>query len=84
MTDESVCLDAPDAANSKEPQVRIMACMENERQRWTYDETSGNIKHLQSGLCLDLPTVFHQETLSLQPCSYRNKWKFLHEDWLIT
>ncbi|CAL4118190.1 unnamed protein product, partial [Meganyctiphanes norvegica] len=53
MTDESVCLDSPDALSSKEPQVRILACSEYERQKWTFKEKTQQIRHLQSGLCLD-------------------------------
>ncbi|KAK8747487.1 hypothetical protein OTU49_016412 [Cherax quadricarinatus] len=84
MTDESVCLDAPDADSAREPQVRIMACNEFERQRWTYDEQSRLLKHLMSGLCLDLPSKANPETLSLQKCdaySRSQKWHFQHEDW---
>ncbi|CAL4123648.1 unnamed protein product [Meganyctiphanes norvegica] len=84
MTDESVCLDAPDASHSKEPQVRIMACNEYERQKWTYDETKKQVRHLQSGLCLDLPSRANPDTLSLQNCdSYAKsqRWNFQYEDW---
>ena len=81
MTDESVCLDAPDADHSKEPQVRIMACLELDRQRWTYGEASKQIRHIKSGKCLDLPSSSHPETLSLKPCTYKMKWTFLHQDW---
>ncbi|XP_071520484.1 polypeptide N-acetylgalactosaminyltransferase 1-like [Panulirus ornatus] len=84
MTDESVCLDAPDADAAKEPQVRIMACNEFDRQRWTYDESTHLLKHIQSGMCLDLPSKSNPETLSLQTCdsySKSQKWIFQHEDW---
>ncbi|XP_068247231.1 LOW QUALITY PROTEIN: polypeptide N-acetylgalactosaminyltransferase 1-like [Palaemon carinicauda] len=84
MTDESVCLDAPDADASKEPQVRIMACNEFERQRWTYEEDSHHLRHIMSGLCLDLPARANPETLSLQKCdtyTKSQKWIFEHEDW---
>lgn len=43
MTDESVCLDAPDAESAKNPQVRIMACNEYERQKWTYKEDTKQV-----------------------------------------
>ncbi|XP_042203986.1 polypeptide N-acetylgalactosaminyltransferase 13-like [Homarus americanus] len=84
MTDESVCLDAPDADSSPEPQVRIMACNEFERQRWTYNEDNLLLKHLMSGMCLGLPSKANPETLSLQKCDSYNKgqkWIFQHEDW---
>ncbi|KAK7075733.1 polypeptide N-acetylgalactosaminyltransferase, partial [Halocaridina rubra] len=84
MTDESVCLDAPDAESSKEPQVRIMACNEFERQRWTYDNDTHQVRHIMSGLCLDLPSRANPETLSLQKCDTYTKsqrWTFEDEDW---
>lgn len=39
MTDESVCLDAPDHdTQHKTPKVKIMACSGQNRQKWKYDE----------------------------------------------
>lgn len=39
MTDESVCLDAPDHdTQHKTPKVKIMACSGHDRQKWRYDE----------------------------------------------
>ncbi|MCL4129950.1 UNVERIFIED_CONTAM: hypothetical protein GTU68_042670 [Idotea baltica] len=84
MTDESVCLNAPDAHTSREPQVRITPCSEEERQRWTYKDATSQVIHLSSGLCLDLPSKDNPETLSLQTCdgsSKRQKWSFQHEHW---
>ncbi|XP_076046368.1 uncharacterized protein LOC143028326 isoform X2 [Oratosquilla oratoria] len=84
MTDESVCLDAPDASSSKDPQVRIMACNELPRQKWTYDEPSKQIRHVQSGLCLDLPSQTHPDTLSLQLCDSTlrsQRWIFEDVKW---
>ena len=65
MTDESVCLDSPDFERESRPQVRVMACNEFDRQRWTYDETTRLVKHIKSGLCLDLPSKMTPDTLSL-------------------
>lgn len=39
MTDESVCLDAPERDDSaRQPKVRIMACSGTGRQKWSYSE----------------------------------------------
>jgi len=39
MTDESVCLDAPERdTQQKTPKVKIMACSGRERQKWQYNE----------------------------------------------
>lgn len=39
MTDESVCLDAPERdTRQKTPKVKIMACSGRERQKWQYNE----------------------------------------------
>jgi hypothetical protein len=47
MTDESVCLDAPERDHTTlRPQVRIMACSGLDRQKWSYSD--------QVSLCLKL------------------------------
>jgi hypothetical protein len=39
MTDESVCLDAPERDHSTlQPKVRIMACSGLGRQKWSYND----------------------------------------------
>lgn len=39
MTDESVCLDAPERdTRQTTPKVKIMACSGRERQKWEYNE----------------------------------------------
>lgn len=39
MTDESVCLDAPEKDNRHEkPKVKLMACSGFASQKWEYDE----------------------------------------------
>lgn len=84
MTDESVCLDAPDAESAKNPQVRIMACNEYERQKWTYKEDTKQVQHKQTGWCLDLPSKSNPDTLSLSMCdtySTSQRWNFEHVDW---
>ena len=54
--------------------------------RWLYDSKTMQIKHIESQLCLDLPTKEHPDTLSLSKCSQggwfsTQKWKLEPEDW---
>lgn len=44
MTDESLCMDAPERDTRHErPRVKIMACSGLHRQKWSYDEQVGII-----------------------------------------
>ncbi|CAK9812671.1 Polypeptide N-acetylgalactosaminyltransferase 3 [Anthophora quadrimaculata] len=53
MTDESVCLDAPENdTQHKTPKVKIMACSGHKRQKWQYDEQTKTFLHVSSGMCL--------------------------------
>lgn len=84
MTDESVCLDVPDARSVAVPQVRIMACNEYERQQWTYEEEARHLVHLLTERCLDVAGPAHPTALTLNTCDkdkLSQKWIFQHEDW---
>lgn len=37
MTDDSICLDAPEKSGTGPMKVRIMACSGYSRQKWEYD-----------------------------------------------
>lgn len=53
MTDESVCLDAPEHdTQHKTPKVKIMACSGSKRQKWEYDKQAKTFLHVPSGMCL--------------------------------
>lgn len=53
MTDESVCLDAPERdTRHKTPKVKIMACNGHNRQKWEYNEQAKTFLHVSSGMCL--------------------------------
>ncbi|XP_008553434.1 polypeptide N-acetylgalactosaminyltransferase 1 [Microplitis demolitor] len=53
MTDESVCLDAPERDTKHEkPKVKIMACNGLTRQKWNYDEQKKALVHMGSEMCL--------------------------------
>lgn len=53
MTDESVCLDAPehDTLHTR-PKVKIMACNGLDKQKWRYDEKKKILLHTSSEMCL--------------------------------
>ncbi|XP_015607983.1 polypeptide N-acetylgalactosaminyltransferase 3 [Cephus cinctus] len=54
MTDESVCLDAPERDTRHErPKVKMMACSGLQRQKWEYDKDTRIMKHVSSGMCLE-------------------------------
>ena len=53
MTDESICLDAPEHdTQHKTPKVKIMACNGHNRQKWEYNEQAKTFLHVSSGMCL--------------------------------
>ncbi|XP_016766975.1 polypeptide N-acetylgalactosaminyltransferase 3 isoform X2 [Apis mellifera] len=53
MTDESVCLDAPENdTHQTTPKVKIMACNSHIRQKWQYDKQAQTFLHISSGMCL--------------------------------
>lgn len=44
MTDESVCLDAPEHdSRHKKPKVKLMACHGFANQKWEYDDKVSSI-----------------------------------------
>lgn len=70
MTDESVCLDAPERDHSTlQPKVRIMACSGLGRQKWSFNDQTFTMHHISSGMCLSLPTSNSADgSLVLQAC----------------
>ncbi|XP_063227781.1 polypeptide N-acetylgalactosaminyltransferase 13-like [Bacillus rossius redtenbacheri] len=80
MTDESVCLDAPDAdPGARQPKVRILACGGQERQKWLYKKEEGALEQVSSGLCLDLPNTDAPEgSLVLSACT-----GFASQQWVL-
>lgn len=72
MTDDSLCIDvsqldtdesliANDRAN-----IILIACSEQERQKWKIEFEANQIRHLLSNLCLDLKNKTRY--LTLRPC----------------
>lgn len=53
MTDESVCMDAPENdTRNLTPKVKITACSGHAKQKWKYTEKTKVFLHLSSGMCL--------------------------------
>ncbi|KAK9505613.1 hypothetical protein O3M35_009624 [Rhynocoris fuscipes] len=84
-TDESVCLDAStDREYLDEIEVKVLACSQSERQVWKYDPNSKNVKHMKSGLCIDLPSDESSDKLILTPCTQNSttqQWIFISVPW---
>lgn len=80
-TDDNVCLDAIEL--KEEGEVRIMACNTLKRQKWQVT-TSGGLKHLMSGKCLDLPRKQGLASLVIKDCldgSRSQKWNLEKVEW---
>ncbi|KAJ8681229.1 hypothetical protein QAD02_017016 [Eretmocerus hayati] len=55
MTDESICLDAPEQDTRHiKPKVKLMACSGFVGQKWKFDEQEHVIRHVASGMCLEI------------------------------
>jgi len=81
-TDDNVCLDAVEFFKNKPIQVRIMACNNLGRQKWTYEPSTKNVKHMVSKKCLDLAEK--GEGLELRPCidgSLSQQWSLEEVEW---
>lgn len=77
MTDESVCLDAPERdTQQKTPKVKIMACSGRERQKWRYNEQTKVFLHLPSEMCLQATT--ENDTLVIAVCT-----KHPDQQWIL-
>lgn len=85
MTDESVCLDAPERDHSTlQPKVRIMACSGLGRQKWSYNDQTFAMQHVSSGMCLSLPTSNSADgSLVLQACTQHvsQQWQLEAVPW---
>ncbi|XP_074032189.1 polypeptide N-Acetylgalactosaminyltransferase 3 [Leptinotarsa decemlineata] len=54
MTDDSICLDAPERIGLGPLKVRIMACSGSTRQKWEFDEKTKELRHKTNHKCLDV------------------------------
>ncbi|XP_014475304.1 PREDICTED: polypeptide N-acetylgalactosaminyltransferase 1-like [Dinoponera quadriceps] len=77
MTDESVCLDAPERdMQQKMPKVKIMACSGRDRQKWQYDKQTKVLLHVPSGMCLQVTT--DDDTPVIAACT-----KNVDQQWIL-
>ncbi|CAG9767267.1 unnamed protein product [Ceutorhynchus assimilis] len=78
MTDDSICLDAPEREGLGPSKVRIMACSAYSRQKWVYNEKTQELRHLTNQKCLD---VYNSDSLEggliIKKCNGANSQKWL-------
>ena len=78
MGDESMCLDQTDG------EARIMACSSGlGRQRWTHNGRSLELRHVDSGRCLDVARPPETAGLAVHPCdgSAGQQWRLESHPW---
>ncbi|XP_046435506.1 polypeptide N-acetylgalactosaminyltransferase 1-like isoform X1 [Neodiprion fabricii] len=83
VTDESVCLDAPERDTRHEkPKVKIMACSGLRRQKWQYDAKRKTLVHLGSKMCLQL-SLKKSDGLVIATCnrSAEQQWELEAVPW---
>ncbi|CAG9863627.1 unnamed protein product [Phyllotreta striolata] len=75
MTDDSLCLDAPNKPSADAIEVRIVACHKFPRQKWRYHAKTKEIRHNSSNKCLDVK-LGAKENIILVECdgSVNQKW----------
>jgi len=84
MTDDSVCLDAPEKQTNGPPKVRIMACSGFSRQRWKYNKNTQELIHITNKLCLDIsPSKKYTDGLVIASCNGNKtqKWQLERVSW---
>ncbi|XP_022916457.2 polypeptide N-acetylgalactosaminyltransferase 1-like [Onthophagus taurus] len=76
MTDDSICLDAPEKQINGILKVRILACSFGTRQKWSFNNTTNEIIHVTNQKCLSLPKNNEHDGLILLDCdnSKTQKW----------
>ncbi|XP_019758989.1 polypeptide N-acetylgalactosaminyltransferase 3 isoform X2 [Dendroctonus ponderosae] len=84
MTDDSICLDAPEKEGLGPMKVRIMACSSYSRQKWEYDKHSQELRHLTNKKCLDTySSELLVDSLIIKDCNGKDsqKWKLEAVNW---
>lgn len=78
MTDESVCLDAPEKDTQHiKPKVKIMMCNGLERQKWEYNEETRKLIHKSSEMCLTVSSD-NKDGPVLSPCDEN-----VDQEWML-
>lgn len=84
MTDDSICLDAPEKEGIGAMKVRIMACSGYSRQKWEYDKHTQELRHLTNQKCLDISRpASSSDGLTIVNCNGRKsqKWELESVNW---
>ena len=86
MTDESMCLDVPNAQNDPEASARFSSCNQMSRQKWKYDSVQNHLIHVDTSLCLTYIAEGSSDSLLLKSCSsptinQENRFKLELEHW---
>ncbi|KAK9888058.1 hypothetical protein WA026_000334 [Henosepilachna vigintioctopunctata] len=80
MTDDSICLDAPETKSGPVAKVRIMACNGAERQRWSYNNSTKELRHVTNQKCLDVSdSSKSSEGLIIEDCNGEESQKWILE-----
>ncbi|XP_066258266.1 polypeptide N-acetylgalactosaminyltransferase 1-like isoform X1 [Euwallacea similis] len=81
MTDDSICLDAPEKEGLGPMKARIMACSSYSRQKWEYVEKTQELRHLTNQKCLDVYSGVDE--LIIKDCNNAGtqKWKLEPVSW---
>ncbi|KAI4457225.1 n-acetylgalactosaminyltransferase [Holotrichia oblita] len=69
MTDDSICMDAPEKEVNGLSKVRIMACSGYSRQKWEYIEETKQIIHSTNRKCLDVVQTEQYDGLVIRGCT---------------
>ncbi|KAJ8948065.1 hypothetical protein NQ314_008494 [Rhamnusium bicolor] len=88
MTDDSICLDAPERVGIGPLKVRIIACSGFSRQKWEYDKKGKNntkeLRHVTNHKCLDVSDSKNfTDGLVITDCSGRKtqQWSLENVPW---
>ncbi|XP_058791669.1 polypeptide N-acetylgalactosaminyltransferase 3-like [Phymastichus coffea] len=82
MTDESVCLDAPEKdTRHNKPKVKLMACSGYASQKWEYDENDSVIRHVPSGMCLEFPSDDASPVVAACTNNDKQNWELRSVAW---
>ncbi|XP_030758579.1 polypeptide N-acetylgalactosaminyltransferase 3-like [Sitophilus oryzae] len=84
MTDDSICLDAPEKTGLGPLKVRIIACSGYSRQKWEYNKHTKELRHSTNQKCLDISVSKKmQDGLIITNCDGRNsqKWSMESVEW---
>ncbi|XP_017772044.1 PREDICTED: polypeptide N-acetylgalactosaminyltransferase 3 [Nicrophorus vespilloides] len=80
VTDDSICLDAPEKETDGVKTVRIMACNWANRQKWKYNEKTKEFIHVSNNLCLDVaPSKKYEDGLVITKCMNTDTQKWILE-----